>query len=123
MIQGRHTEAMKYLNRKFSHASVDLKARKMVLMLRYDRGERVSLENEIRALISCVERSTYLSPRLKRVIKMELQFLDTLIRSFKNSELEKLKESMGEVKEGVYRNWLFEKIDEKLNCVHMPLLD
>ncbi|MEL6698726.1 MAG: hypothetical protein AAFP89_20955 [Bacteroidota bacterium] len=123
MAQGGHKEAMKYLNRKFTHPPLDFRARKIVLMLKYDHGERVSLENEIRALTSWIERSTYLNLEIKIEAKLELQFLDTLIRSFKNSELQKLKERLRELKGLAYRNWLFEKIDEKLNCVHTPLLD
>ncbi|MEL6629380.1 MAG: hypothetical protein AAFQ92_27985, partial [Bacteroidota bacterium] len=71
MAQERHLEAIKYLNRKFSHPPLDLRARKIVLMLKYDQGERVSLENEIRALASCIERSTYLNLEIKTEAKLE----------------------------------------------------
>ncbi|MEO0640312.1 MAG: hypothetical protein AAFY70_11340, partial [Bacteroidota bacterium] len=74
-------------------------------------------------LISCIERVESLNSRLRKSLISELRILDHLIRSFKRDDLQKLRQKVLETTPLFDRNWLLEKIDEKLNCVHTPLLD
>ncbi|MEO0582068.1 MAG: hypothetical protein AAF135_07600, partial [Bacteroidota bacterium] len=123
MAQGKYTHAVRCLNKKFTHLRIEYRARKHMIEIRYEQGERIELENEIRTLIQCIERQDLLAEVLKRNLKENLQLLDRLIRSFKRSELQKLRQEVREKDLLSDRTWLLEKIDEKLNCVHTPLLD
>ncbi|MEL6698730.1 MAG: hypothetical protein AAFP89_20975, partial [Bacteroidota bacterium] len=123
MAQKRYKEALKLLNKKFSRVGIDIRARWRVIVIRYETGQRVELENEIRTLISCIERVESLNSKLRKSLISELRMLDGLIRSFKRDDLHKLRQKVLETTPLIDRTWLLEKIDEKLNCVYTPLLD
>ncbi|MEL6699186.1 MAG: hypothetical protein AAFP89_23280, partial [Bacteroidota bacterium] len=66
MAQKRYKEALKLLNKKFPRLAIDLRARKRVILIQYEMGQRVELENEIRTLILCIERVESLNSRLRK---------------------------------------------------------
>ncbi|MEO0639457.1 MAG: hypothetical protein AAFY70_07015 [Bacteroidota bacterium] len=123
VAKGEYHEATKYLYKKFRLPRLEFRARKLMIQIKYERGERVELENEIRALLLYVERSKTLHRVLRNQITKEYKLLDRLIQSFRKDDLLRLREEVSDLSTLFDRNWLLEKIDEKLNCVHTPLLD
>ena len=115
--------AVKYLSKRFSRVEWELRARKSLILIRYERGEREELENEIRALVLYLGRKEGIHPKVIRSFQNDLKLINKLIKIFKSKDLLSLKAEVENTKSLSDRKWFLEKIEEKMKSQKTSVLD
>ncbi|MEL6698725.1 MAG: hypothetical protein AAFP89_20950 [Bacteroidota bacterium] len=123
MAEENYSDAKVCFQKKFSRLDWEIRARKYLIQIRYEKGERDELENEIRALNLFLGRKEGIHPKLQLNIETELKMIHKLIRSFKTKELLRLKTEVNEDNLMSDKKWILNKIDAKIRLQKSSILD
>lgn len=104
--------AVRILNQRFSRPSLERVGRILLLMCRYENGERVGIENEIRALIVWIERQASFPESVKNGSIGFLRALNRLI-NYSPKQKKILLESLENEKYISNLKWLKSKVAER----------
>ncbi|MEL6650960.1 MAG: hypothetical protein AAFQ87_09185 [Bacteroidota bacterium] len=107
-----YRNAKRAFNQRFSRPVLERAGRTMLLVCRYENGERVELENEIRAFSVWLERQASLSKALTKSSLNFLKALSKLIDYQENKHREYLSRVIESESNITNKNWLKEKFRE-----------
>jgi len=102
--------AIRILNQRFSRPKLERAGRTLLLMCRYEYGERVELENEIRALMVWMERKTVFPETIRQSNINFLRIFNRLINYQRIKDKEQLQNSVKNGQNISNRKWLEKKI-------------
>ncbi|MEM6345087.1 MAG: hypothetical protein AAF927_14445 [Bacteroidota bacterium] len=104
--------AIRILNQRFSRPPLERAGRILLLMCRYEYGDRVEIENEIRALIVWLERQSVFSHTVKQSNLNFLKVFNRLIQFQSQKDHKNLVASLAKEQNISNRSWLEKKIKE-----------
>lgn len=108
--QGNFRKAIRTFNQRFRHLSNEVSARLLLIRSRYELGERVELENNLRAFRYYMERKQ-VNALVKANVQNSLHFLEQLIRVYQLDELKQLKIEIDGAEPLNDRDWFLEKAE------------
>ncbi len=107
-----YRNAIRILNQRFSRPKLERVSRLLLLMCRYEYGERVEIENEIRAVIVWLDRQTVFSETIKQGNLNFLRIFNRLIQDQSPKSQKNLQKSLAQESNISNRSWLEAKINE-----------
>lgn len=110
--KGEFRNAIRILNQRFSRPTLERAGRTLLLMSRYEYGERVEIENEIRALTVWLDRQTTFSASLRQSNLNFLKIFNRLINYQSHKDQKPLHEGLAKERNIANRKWLEKKITE-----------
>ena len=105
-------QALRYFLPRFRHLSNEISARLWLIRTRYELGNRVELENDLRAFRMYMDRKTTVDAMVKANVQNSLHFIDQLIRLYRPEELEKLRNQIQAADTLSNQEWFLEKVAE-----------
>ncbi|MFK7926473.1 MAG: hypothetical protein AB8H47_31280 [Bacteroidia bacterium] len=110
----QYRRTIQTLNQRYKYPSIEKSARTFILLARYEIGERIELENEIRALKVWINRQEGLTPTIKFSSILFLKLFEALIIAYQVIDFNELLQKVEEAKNISNRDWLKKQIQAKM---------